>query len=248
MLRIESGTIVEERAEIVPAPARAVAAALPMPSAYQASRQFDGIAAVGSAAIVAALLAGFVWMRVAPTIGLKHNLLVLDLHAAPPPPPHIVPTPRPRVEPQKIHPITAPPPIVTIAAPSPVATAPTPMPPVIAAPPAPPSAPVALAKPAPAPAMPADGGDLSSKMISAKPPAYPLESRRKKEEGVVVLTVLLDTEGRVSDIAVAQSSGSERLDKAALGAVRGWRWSPVMRNGAAVMVQGRVRIPFVLKR
>jgi periplasmic protein TonB len=251
MLRIDAENMIDEPADSVAAPPRraavASARALAIPSAYQPSRQHDWVAGLLSAAIVAALLSGFVWMRVVPAMREKHDLLMLDLHMAPPPPPHIVPRPKPQVEPQKVQPIAAPPPVVRIAAPSPVATVPNPppVPPVVTAPPAPPAAPVAAAPPAPA--QPADGGDLSSKMIAAKPPAYPLESRRKKEEGTVVLTVLLDTQGRVSDVAIAQSSGSERLDHAALTAVKDWRWSPVLKNGVPVMVQGRVKIPFILK-
>jgi periplasmic protein TonB len=253
MLRIDAETMLDDVAEPVSAPTRrppaatAMAAALPYSSAYQPSRRHDWVAGLVSAATVAAMLSGFIWMRVAPTIREKHGLLMLDLHVTPPPPPHIVPRPKPQVEPQKVQPIAAPPPVVRIAAPSPVATVPNPppAPPIVTAP-APPAAPVAVAAP-PAPAQPADGGDLSSKMISANPPSYPLDSRRKKEEGTVVLTVLLDTTGRVAEVAIAQSSGSERLDHAALTAVKAWRWSPVMKNGAPVMVQGRVKIPFILK-
>jgi TonB family protein len=47
-------------------------------------------------------------------------------------------------------------------------------------------------------------------------PTYPLESRRLREEGTVVLNLLLGTSGRVEEIAVSASSGSPRLDKAAL--------------------------------
>ena len=37
-----------------------------------------------------------------------------------------------------------------------------------------------------------------------------------------------------------------RLDKAALDAVRRWRWSPMLRDGQAVAVRGLVEIPFTL--
>jgi protein TonB len=110
-----------------------------------------------------------------------------------------------------------------------------------------PVAPVIAAPPTPPPAI-ASAGDLSSTMISATPPKYPLEARRAHEEGTVVLKLVLSTEGQVSDIAVARSSGSDRLDQAALSAVRKWRWRPMLRSGQAVMVQGNVTIPFVLQR
>ena len=83
-------------------------------------------------------------------------------------------------------------------------------------------------------------------MIEAVPPRYPYESRRLKEQGTVVLDVLLGPDGRVERIAVRTSSGHARLDKAALDAVRRWRWSPMLRDGQAVAVRGLVEIPFTL--
>lgn len=176
-----------------------------------------------------------------------HRMVVMDLPIEPPPPP---PAPRQVTKAPEVKPapqVFAPPPIVPtpVAAPSPVAVSPVPVPPppvlvAAAAPSAPP------APPAPAPS-PADMGDLSSRMISATPPSYPLESRRRREQGTVVLAVLLGTDGRVSDIAVSSSSGFDRLDHAALSAVRRWRWAPIVRDGVPALVRGLVRIPFVLK-
>jgi protein TonB len=94
---------------------------------------------------------------------------------------------------------------------------------------------------------PANGGELSAKMIAAKPPRYPMDSRRAHEQGAVVLSVLLSTDGRVSDVSIARSSGFARLDRAAIDAVRDWRWSPLMRDGNPVMVRGVVTIPFILQ-
>nr|WP_246427285.1 energy transducer TonB [Sphingopyxis panaciterrulae] len=84
-------------------------------------------------------------------------------------------------------------------------------------------------------------------MLSGAPPRYPRESRRHREEGTVVLALTLDVDGSVASISVAQSSGFQRLDEAALRAVRKWRWAPTMRSGQAVKVKGLVEIPFVLR-
>lgn len=127
------------------------------------------------------------------------------------------------------------------------APAPAPAPIVVTDVPPPPKA-VVVAPPAPPVlAGPVSVEDLSSKMISAPSPRYPVESRRRKEQGTVFLSVLVGIDGNVADVAVSRSSGSPRLDKAALEAVRRWRWSPTMRAGAAVMVRGTVDIPFVLQ-
>lgn len=66
------------------------------------------------------------------------------------------------------------------------------------------------------------------------PPPYPLVSRRLGESGKVVLRVELDETGRVSAAQVISSSGFDRLDAAALAAVRTWRCRPALRDGQAV--------------
>ncbi|WCT73050.1 TonB family protein [Sphingomonas naphthae] len=210
---------------------------------YGEDRRFDWPSMALSVGLVVALLYAFVALDIVHVHKKHRSLSVVDLAIEPPPPP---PPPAPQPDPAvvKVQPaIVTPPPIVPVSAPAPppVASTPTPPPPqaVIVAPAAP-------AAPQPA-AGPADAGDLSSKMISASPPRYPLESRRKREQGIVVLMVLLGEDGRVSEISVAQSSGVDLLDKAALSAVKGWRWSPTMRDGHGVMVRGLVKIPFVLK-
>ncbi|KEQ53939.1 TonB family protein [Sphingobium chlorophenolicum] len=91
------------------------------------------------------------------------------------------------------------------------------------------------------------GGDLGARMIAGKPPRYPIDSRRKREQGTVVLALTLGLDGAVENLAIAQSSGFPRLDHAARDAVRGWRWKPLMRDGQPVRVRGVVEIPFVLR-
>ncbi|NQV20615.1 MAG: energy transducer TonB [Rhodospirillales bacterium] len=78
-------------------------------------------------------------------------------------------------------------------------------------------------------------------------PKYPGMSRRRGEEGQVVLRVVVGPDGRAVSLSVAQSSGFRRLDQAALDAVRHWRFDPARRG--PMPVKGVVRIPirFVLK-
>jgi protein TonB len=63
-------------------------------------------------------------------------------------------------------------------------------------------------------------------------PDYPMASIRSAEEGKIALAVLVGTDGRVLDAKVAQSSGSPRLDEAAVKEARAhWRLRPATRNG-----------------
>jgi protein TonB len=130
--------------------------------------------------------------------------------------------------------------LVTVPAPSApvVATSPTPPPPqaVVVAPPAADPGP-------PAPITPPDASAASLKNPS---PRYPLESRREHEEGTVRLRVVITVDGHVKDIDVARSSGFDRLDKAALDAVRRWKFQPGSQAGRPVEAMGFLNIPFKL--
>ena len=190
----------------------------------------------------ALLLFALVKFDVIPVGKPKPKPLVVELLRVPPPPPAAAPPPKPEVAlPKEVTPVVvAPAPLVQTLAPVPViATAPKAPPPqaVVVGPPAAPAGPVG----------PVSVEDLSEKMISATPPKIPVESRRRKEQGTVFLSVLIGTDGSVQDISVWRSSGFARLDKAALDAVRRWRWSPQVRDGTAVMVRGIVDVHFAVQ-
>ena len=51
--------------------------------------------------------------------------------------------------------------------------------------------------------------------------AYPPESRAAGEQGVVILRITVNAQGRPISVQVAQSSGFSRLDRAAVEG--GWR-------------------------
>lgn len=192
------------------------------------------------------LLAAALTYRIAVQPPAKvEPLQVQTLDLAPPPAPDE--PDQPKREPP---PVNAPPPRLPLAPPAPMPVAITPedlpaaaLSPAAIAPPR-----VEPAPPAPRPPAPAQvsAGDLSSTMLEGAPPRYPMESRRKREQGTVTLLLLLGTDGRVAEIRVSRSSGHPRLDEAALSAVRRWRWSPTLRGGVAVQVRGTVEIPFVL--
>ena len=58
--------------------------------------------------------------------------------------------------------------------------------------------------------------------------------------------VLVDPNGRVSDVQIVQRSGerNRELDRAVLNTVRDWRFEPAMRDGHAVASAVNVPVDF----
>jgi periplasmic protein TonB len=78
-------------------------------------------------------------------------------------------------------------------------------------------------------------------------PAYPSQSRRIGEEGRVLLRVLVSEKGDASNVEIDSGSGSERLDQAALNAVKKWRFIPAKRNNQPISAYVIVPIKFSLQ-
>jgi protein TonB len=62
----------------------------------------------------------------------------------------------------------------------------------------------------------------------------------------VVLFVEVLADGRVGQVSIKRSAGHETLDRAALEAVRTWRFEPGRREGRAVTMSVEVPVRFVL--
>ncbi|MFL5286717.1 MAG: energy transducer TonB [Rhodopila sp.] len=67
-----------------------------------------------------------------------------------------------------------------------------------------------------------------------RPPAYPAEAARRGETGSVLVVIHVAPNGYPTGAEVAESSGSDSLDRAAVAAVRKWRFRPAMKAGVAV--------------
>jgi serine/threonine-protein kinase len=83
------------------------------------------------------------------------------------------------------------------------------------------------------------------KLVYDPPPKYPDVARDAHVEGVVQIDALFGTDGRVQDLKLI--SGHPLLVKAAMDAVRHWRWQPVRENGEPVEVQTEVAVKFALR-
>lgn len=66
--------------------------------------------------------------------------------------------------------------------------------------------------------------------LNNPPPDYPALSRRQGEEGRVLMKVLVSAYGAAEDVRIEKSSGSDRLDNAAVSAVKRWRFIPAKKN------------------
>lgn len=78
-------------------------------------------------------------------------------------------------------------------------------------------------------------------------PAYPPISKRLGEQGTVVVRVFIEVDGTAKTTELAQSSGFDRLDRAAMSAALGWRYVPGKKAGVAQAMWVNVPIPFILK-
>jgi protein TonB len=135
-----------------------------------------------------------------------------------PPPPPAMVRPPPT--------IAAPPPQIVIAAPPPVVAAP-----VVAAPPPPPPP-----------------TELKAIEKTHSLPPYPALSQRMGEQGTTLLKVAIDTTGKVTECTVVTSSGSTRLDAAAVEYVKAnWRWQPPTQAGKPVAATTEVSVKWDLK-
>lgn len=110
---------------------------------------------------------------------------------------------------------------------------------------------LAAAQPAaPAASAPATprGEDRPLKLVHAPRPEYPRISLRLAEQGAVLVRIHVGPDGHVTDVDLLESSGFERLDTAALAAVRLWRFDPRLAAGQAVAGTFDHRVVFVLEQ
>lgn len=102
-------------------------------------------------------------------------------------------------------------------------------------------------------ALPSDAGNKAEARTAPLPrrengaPIYPSLARQRGYEGVVVLAVEVLATGVVGSIKLKKTSGYDRLDQAALEAVRSWRFEPGKVGPKPVDMMVEVPIRYVLK-
>jgi protein TonB len=90
------------------------------------------------------------------------------------------------------------------------------------------------------------GGGVTAPIPIYKPePPYSEEARKAKYQGTVVLLIVVDAQGSVSDARVVKPLGLG-LDEKALETIHTWKFKPGMRNGIPVPVRVMVEVTFRL--
>jgi protein TonB len=116
---------------------------------------------------------------------------------------------------------------------------------------APAAAPLSVSAPPPvaadAAALPVAEARFDADYLRNPAPEYPPLSRKRREQGLVLLRVRVDVSGRAMVVELKQSCGFERLDQRALETVSGWRFVPASAGGKPVEAWVVVPIQFSLK-
>ena len=86
-----------------------------------------------------------------------------------------------------------------------------------------------------------------AELLDLPEPAYPVASRKRGEEGTVIVEVRVNAQGGVKGAQVAASSTYPRLDQAALDAARSGRFSPATVDGRRVESERTVAYTFRLE-
>jgi hypothetical protein len=111
-----------------------------------------------------------------------------------------------------------------------------------------------------------EGAPAEPKLLHKVNPVYPPEAKAEKVQGTFRIDVVIGKDGAIREARVAASApsaerlaqleagrgaaavleGDARLAKAALDAVKGWRYEPVLKDGKPVEVKATVTVNFVL--
>jgi TonB family protein len=89
-------------------------------------------------------------------------------------------------------------------------------------------------------------GISAPRTIYTPEPEYTKRARRAKQQGLVVLWLVVGADGLPHDVRVARSLAPD-LDKQAVAAIQRWRFKPALKNGEPVAVQINIEVNFKLQ-
>jgi len=88
--------------------------------------------------------------------------------------------------------------------------------------------------------------DVPPKPKSRSTFKYPKNAKKKGIKGYVVLSILIDKQGRVDQVQVLESNPAGVFDEAALHGIKTWRFEPAKYEGKKVKVWAKQKIRFDL--
>jgi protein TonB len=89
---------------------------------------------------------------------------------------------------------------------------------------------------------------VEPRLIQRVNPEYPPTAERKGTEGSVEVSFTVSPEGRVSDVIIVSSEPTDTFDRAAVDAVRRWRYEPKKVGGVPVEAHLQARVQFKLDK
>jgi protein TonB len=91
---------------------------------------------------------------------------------------------------------------------------------------------------------------LDTRRIPSSEDFYPPAAKRAGEQGTATVAFYVTEEGKITEVKIQESSGSERLDEGALKYVKAWprsAISPGTIDGKPAAMWHAVRVTFKLK-
>jgi TonB family protein len=88
------------------------------------------------------------------------------------------------------------------------------------------------------------GGPLTLNVIHYVAPIYPSKAAFAREHGRIAMALQVNAEGNVDAVKILRSTGSSLLDKAAVSAVRQWKFVPDKSGARGDRVWGMVNLDF----
>jgi len=71
---------------------------------------------------------------------------------------------------------------------------------------------------------------------------YPQSAQKLHEEGTTTVSFTVTAEGEVTNPTIANSSGHEDLDQAALPCVTSWKYKPAIQEGKPVAAEWKANV------
>jgi TonB family protein len=91
------------------------------------------------------------------------------------------------------------------------------------------------------------GGDVSApKLIFAPDPEYSEKARQAKYQGVCVVSLIIDEQGKPKRVQVVRHLGMG-LDQKAVEAVKQYTFTPAMRHGKPAAVEVHIEVNFRIR-